>query len=359
MTDAAYAGWKNDMLAGKITLMAAADSTDVTGLSARARADRVTAGQVEAARGPAPGREPGRARRLDRHPATTTGGCRCSPAGTGSRTATPGTSSAGIDDGSLRRRGTSATAGCSPCPPPTSTTTSSCCTPATAHRAQGATVDTAHPLITDGHEPRIPLRPGHPRPRAAPPSTSPPTTIPFDDDARVNQVRTDPRQYAAREILLNILGTETAPLSATETITTAQDEAGSLADPRPPLPARRPPGRRRPLPLAPPPVRSANDGGRDLTSDPAWGAVVRRLFDAEGDGWDPARLLATVAAQRELASADSIAEVITWRLDAFLAGHPEPPPPTGGTPNRRNRPRSGTGTGLPALRKRRPGHASA
>lgn len=65
--------------------------------------------------------------------------------------------------------------------------------------------------------------------------------------------------------------------------------------------------------------------GRVLVSDPAWGAVVRRLFDAEGDGWDPARLLAT-AAQRELASADSIAEVITWRLDAFLAGNPVSPP---------------------------------
>ena len=36
------------MLAGKLTLMAAADGADVTELSAQARADRVTAGQVEA-----------------------------------------------------------------------------------------------------------------------------------------------------------------------------------------------------------------------------------------------------------------------------------------------------------------------
>ena len=47
MTQAAYNGWRNDMLAGKVTLMAAADGTDVPGLSARARADRVAAGQVE------------------------------------------------------------------------------------------------------------------------------------------------------------------------------------------------------------------------------------------------------------------------------------------------------------------------
>ncbi|HEX3961978.1 MAG TPA: AAA family ATPase [Trebonia sp.] len=48
MTQAAYNGWKADMLAGKVTLMAAATTADVTRLSARARADRVAAGQVEA-----------------------------------------------------------------------------------------------------------------------------------------------------------------------------------------------------------------------------------------------------------------------------------------------------------------------
>ena len=47
-----------------------------------------------------------------------------------------------------------------------------------------------------------------------------------------------------------------------------------------------------------------------------------RLFDAEGDGWDPARLLATVASKRELASADSVAEVIAWRIDASVSTEP-------------------------------------
>src|SRR5260370_42642195 len=48
MAEAAYAGWKADMLAGKVTLMASAHMASVTRLSARARADRVRAGQVEA-----------------------------------------------------------------------------------------------------------------------------------------------------------------------------------------------------------------------------------------------------------------------------------------------------------------------
>jgi ATP-dependent exoDNAse (exonuclease V) alpha subunit len=44
MTQAAYNGWKADMLDGKVTLMAAAANASVTQLSARARADRVAAG---------------------------------------------------------------------------------------------------------------------------------------------------------------------------------------------------------------------------------------------------------------------------------------------------------------------------
>ena len=69
MAQAAYTGWKNDMLAGKVTLMAADSGADVTELSAQARADRVTAGQVEADGVAAAGRQPRRGRRLDRHPA--------------------------------------------------------------------------------------------------------------------------------------------------------------------------------------------------------------------------------------------------------------------------------------------------
>ena len=150
--------------------------------------------------------------------------------------------------------------------------------------------------------------------------------LPFDEDARVDQVRYDPRQYAAREILLNILATEGAPLSATETITTAQEEAGSLSTLVPRyLHAAHEDAAARYRAAAVTALGAA--GGRELAADPAWGAVVRRLFDAEGDGWDPARLLATVAAKRELASADSVAEVIAWRIDAFLDGNPGPPQP--------------------------------
>jgi hypothetical protein len=47
MTEQVYAGWKTDMLAGRKALMVAATNADVAELCARARADRVAAGQVE------------------------------------------------------------------------------------------------------------------------------------------------------------------------------------------------------------------------------------------------------------------------------------------------------------------------
>ena len=117
----------------------------------------------------------------------------------------------------------------------------------TAHRAQGTTVDTAHPLITAGMT-REALYVLATRARESTVFYVATHDLPYDEDARVDQVRYDPRQYAAREILLNVLATEGAPLSATETITIAQEEAGSLVHARAPLPARRPRGRRRPVP---------------------------------------------------------------------------------------------------------------
>ena len=46
LLDAIYAAWKNDVDAGKSSLMIAGDSATVTELNARARADRVLEGTV-------------------------------------------------------------------------------------------------------------------------------------------------------------------------------------------------------------------------------------------------------------------------------------------------------------------------
>ena len=56
---------------------------------------------------------------------------------------------------------------------------------------------------------------------------------------------------------------------------------------------------------------------REVLADPAWPALRVRLTQVAQDGEDPAEVLSTVAARRELQSADSVAEVLTWRLDGW------------------------------------------
>ncbi len=314
VAQAAYNGWKHDMLAGKITLMAAAGGTDVTTLSARARADRVTAGQVE------PdgiqlrdGNLAGRGdwivtRRNDRRLSLFAG-----------KDWTKNGDAWHVEhrhpDGSLTVRGMGHR-GRVTLPAAYVSEHVQLLYATTAHRAQGSTVDTAHPLITVGM-PREALYVLATRAREH-------TTLyiathddPFDDDAKVNTVRRDPRQYAAREILLNIITSESTPLSATETITTAQQQAGTLAT------------------LAPKYLHAARQHaepryqqaaltilgqfhGHALIADPAWDAVTQRLLDAETAGWQPEHVLRLALSMRETTSANGTAEVLTWRIDTIL-----------------------------------------
>jgi conjugative relaxase-like TrwC/TraI family protein len=321
MASAAYDGWKADMLAGKITLMAAFTSADVAGLAARARADRVAAGQVEpTGAGLHDGNVAGNGdwiitrhndRRLSVH---------------GGRNWVKNGDAWHVErrhpDGSLTVR-SMAHGGRVRLPGQYVAEHVELLYATTAHRAQGDTVCTAHPLITPGmtREALYVLAS-----RAQERTTFYVATHdqPFDDDPRVDRVRIDPRAYAAREVLLTIIATEGAVLPATETITVAQQEAGSLATLVPQyLHVAHQDAAQRYADAAASAL--GPDEGAALAADPAWGAVTRRLYDAEGDGWDPLRLLAVVAAQRELGSADSVAEVLSWRIDGYLADHPSPP----------------------------------
>jgi hypothetical protein len=320
MTEAAYAGWKADMLAGKVTLMAAATTAAVAELSARARADRVFAGDVEPGGvelhdGNLAGRGDWIVTRHNERRMSMHGG----------RDWVKNADAWHVQhrhqDGSLTVRSVTH-GGRIRLPAGYVAQYVELLYATTTHRAEGATVDTAHPLVTAGMT-RENLYVLATRAREKTTFYVATHDLPVDEDDRVDQARTDPRAYAAREILLNIIATEGAPLSATETIATAQEEAGSLATlvPRYLYAAHRDAQQRyaRAAALA--------FGGRpqvDLQDDPAWPAVVRRLWEAEASGWNPVQLLAAVAAQRELGSADSIAEVLTWRLDGCLAAHPVP-----------------------------------
>ncbi|MET8859629.1 mobilization protein [Streptomyces sp. NPDC004579] len=78
---------------------------------------------------------------------------------------------------------------------------------------------------------------------------------------------------------------------------------------------------------------------QSVLTDPAWPALRARLAEVERAGEDPADVLATVAGRREMTSADSVAEVLTWRLGgwqrqrsatAAAAGKGPSTAPTGG-----------------------------
>ncbi|WP_143667104.1 relaxase/mobilization nuclease domain-containing protein [Streptomyces sp. FBKL.4005] len=99
---------------------------------------------------------------------------------------------------------------------------------------------------------------------------------------------------------------------------------------------------------------------RAVLADPAWPALRTRLAAVEKAGEDPVDVLDTVAARRELGSADSVAEVLAWRLDgwqrqrdATAAAIGKSPSPTskGGT-GRTGTPRK---TGAPGPTRRPPG----
>ena len=99
----------------------------------------------------------------------------------------------------------------------------------TAHRAQGSTVDTAHPLITEEMR-RENLYVITTRAREYTMLYVATHNVPeIDLDLHLDAVRIDPNAYAAREILEHVITRESAELSATETIRSAQDNAMNLS----------------------------------------------------------------------------------------------------------------------------------
>jgi hypothetical protein len=227
MIEAAYEGWRTDVLAAKTSLMAAATNQDVTALNIRARADRVAAGQVEAD-GVAL-RDSSQAgvgdwivtRRNDRRMTVCSGRDFVKIGDTWTVTGRR-------DDGSLiaKHQGHS---GRAILPADYVRAHVELAYATTTNRAQGSTVDTAHPLITEEMT-RENLYVVATRAREYTMLYVATHQIPsLDPDDRLDAVRIDPVAYAAREVLENVVTREVAELSATETIRQAQNDATNLS----------------------------------------------------------------------------------------------------------------------------------
>ncbi|MGW6588393.1 relaxase/mobilization nuclease domain-containing protein [Streptomyces globisporus] len=97
-----------------------------------------------------------------------------------------------------------------------------------------------------------------------------------------------------------------------------------------------------------------------VLADSAWPALRARLIEVEKTGEDPVEVLAAVAARRELTSADSVAEVLTWRLYGWQRERGSTAPASGKSPSATST--GGTGrtgptrtTGAPGPTRRPPG----
>lgn len=227
MIEAAYAGWREDVIAGKTSLMAAATNQDVTALNARARIDRVAAGHVETA-----------GVRLHDGTCAGTGDWIVTRRNDRRLTVCSGrdfvkngdawTVTDRREDGALIVDNQSH-GGRAILPADYVRAHVELAYATTVHRAQGSTVDTAHPLITEEMS-RENLYVIATRAREYTRLYVATHEVPdLDPDHHVDAVRIDPAAYAAREVLENIINRETAELSATETIRHVQDSAVNLS----------------------------------------------------------------------------------------------------------------------------------
>jgi conjugative relaxase-like TrwC/TraI family protein len=312
MTEAAYEGWKADMLAGKVTLISAATGTEVTTLSARAREERVAAGQVEQdgvllCDGNRAGRGDWIITRENNRRLSTARGRDFVKNGDGWRVLKR------YGDGSLKVRHLTH-GGRLVLPADYVEKNVQLLYASTITRSQGSTVDTAHPLVTDDmtrEELYVALS------RAREKTTLYTVThdvLPYDTDPQVDLPRHDPDTYAAREVLELVLRRESAELSATATIHAHQEEAASLATLGPRFDHAVETLTRAHHTRVVQDVLDP-DLARAVTEDDAFSAVTRALRRAGADGWQPEQILAAAARQGDLREADSPAQLLAWRIN--------------------------------------------
>jgi conjugative relaxase-like TrwC/TraI family protein len=322
MIEQAYTAWQKDMNAGMRSLMLASTTTGVTALSARARADRVTAGQVEPDGvtlhdGNLAGRGDWIVTRDNQRTMT------CNRGRDWVRNGDAWTITHRNRDGSLKVRHLGH-GGTITLPADYVTANVELLYATTVHRAQGATVDTTHALITQDMT-RETLYVAATRARQS--TTLYAVThqiLPVDEDARMDRTIYDRHARAAREILETVLATEGAQPSATEAVTKAKDDANSLATLVPRLRHALEKADHNRLREVVTTVLGQDASG--VCADTAWPSVARALRTAETQGWDLPQLLAATARRGPLSKAESPAELLAWRIGDHTDGSTPPPP---------------------------------
>lgn len=308
MIEEIYANWVADHRADKTALMIAASHDDVLALSTRARLDRVAAGEVEAGGvqlhdGSVAGvgdlvvtRENDRRMRVERGTDFVKNGDVWTVVERG-------------DDGALRLRHRDHH-GFVTVPGDYVDDHVELAYATTIHRAQGMTVDTAHYLATAGAT-REQLYTGITRGRHINR-----VYVAVDEllDPDLHQQPTEAQ--AVRDCLVSVLArTDTTP-SATSTLNAEHERAASLASL---VPQYEDVWERLVSSDAEPHLvdvlrAAVPDLAEDVLADPAWPALRTLMLRHERAGHDVATHLIAAAAQRELSTAQSTAQVLHWRL---------------------------------------------
>ncbi|ADD45028.1 MobF family relaxase [Stackebrandtia nassauensis] len=322
MIEKAYTAWHRDLSTGRTSVMIAATNADVTALAARARTDRIRAGHVKTTG-------------VDLHDGNTAGvgdwvitrhnhrGLRLNRGKDFVRNGDIWTVIRHHRDGSLSlrhhdHRGTVRI------PADYVAEYVELAYATTATRIQGATVDTAHALVTDDMA-REHLYVAASRARH---NTSlyavTHVNLPVDEDDRLFRPDFDPDATAAREILETVVARESAERSATETIRDAQNDAESLATLVPQYGYALEQATREhytgqlTTALGP-------DGAAMITND-GLSPLIAALLAAETAGWKPHDIIALAADDGPLELADSPAALLAWRIRYITDHHPAPPP---------------------------------
>lgn len=308
MIEEVYANWVADHLQDKTALMIAASRDDVLALSTRARLDRVAAGEVEAGGvrlhdDSTAGvgdlivtRENDRRLRVERGTDFVKNGDVWTVVERG-------------DDGALRLRHRDHH-GFVTIPGDYVAEHVELAYATTIHRAQGMTVDTAHYLAASGAT-REQLYTGITRGRHIN------RVYVAVDELLDPDLHAQPTgAQAVRDCLVGVLQrTDTTP-SATSTLNAEHERAASLATLVPQYEDawERIVSAGAEEHLADVLRASVPDLAAEVLDDAAWPALRAQMLRHERAGTDVAARLAEVAAHRELASAESTAQVLHWRL---------------------------------------------
>ncbi|HUA49564.1 MAG TPA: MobF family relaxase [Solirubrobacteraceae bacterium] len=326
--DAAYHAWQTDLAAGRSSILIAETSDTVTALNQRARADRILAGQV-AIEGVAlhDGTVAGQGDRI----VTRNNDRRLTTGRAWVKNGDAWTVIASHEDGSLtvQRPGAHGQRSRVVLPADYVTEHVELGYAITAHRAQGATVDTAHLVVHSSQMTREAFYVAMTRGRLAN------VAYVATDEAHLEEHQHTPGyedEVTARTILYGVLQHEGAERSAHETIEAEQEKWSSIAQLAAEYETIAQTAQHRRFAAAVVSSGLADEHARAVIEAESFGSLIAQLRRTEADGHQPEQLLSSAVRAGGLNDAKDPAAVLAARLAKLTAAR------SGGTRPRR-RPR--------------------